>query len=184
MKTGSAYGPSKDGELFICTGPVLKDGVDGYIGRKNKVGVAKRFFKVILDYREPDLKMIAFILPHKEGLEDISVYAMTVRDAERITGFDFFPTLPHNMQEKLETELDMGKWGLKPGVRKYASPTVETAGTTVTLEQKLVRAVQNPTPQPDKNSDRIILFIAIGLGVILIMGGIVIFIGFRMNRRK
>ena len=42
---------------------------------------------------------------------DISVYAMTVRDAERITGFDFFPGLPDGIEEKLKTSLDMGKWG-------------------------------------------------------------------------
>ena len=40
---------------------------------------------------------------------------MTVRDAERITGFDFFPTLPDDIEEKLETELDMGKWGAESG---------------------------------------------------------------------
>ena len=51
--------------------------------------------------------------------------------------------------------------GLNQGVRQYASQKVEAVGSTSTLEEKLIEAVQNPPQQPDKNSDQIILFIAI-----------------------
>ena len=80
----------------------------------------------------------------------------------------------------METELDLGKWWLNPNAVKY-NREVETPAM---LEDKLIEEVQNPPQQPDKSSDQIILFIAIGLGAILIMGGILIFAGFRMNKRK
>jgi endonuclease G len=166
-------------EIYVVTGPVLKDEPSEFIGRKNRVAVAKRFYKIILDYKEPELKMVAFVIPHDASPGDISVYAMTVRDAERITGFDFFSSLPKDVQDKLETALDLGKWGLNPNAIKY-NKEIETPAT---LEDKLIQTVQTPTQHSEKRDDQIILFIVIGLGLLVIMGGVVIFIGIRMNKK-
>ena len=40
-------------EVYVVTGPVLADGPFETIG-ENKVAIPKRYFKVILDYREPE----------------------------------------------------------------------------------------------------------------------------------
>ena len=113
---------------------------------------------------------------------DISVYAMTVRDAERITGFNFFPALPDDIENKLETELDMGKWGLKPAAEKYVGQKVKTAKATEDYLNK-----PNPETQTlaKKEDEKNIFYIVLGLGVaVVVVLGIVIFIGIRMNKRK
>ena len=126
--------------------------------------------------------MIAFVIPHDAGPGDISVYAMTVRDAERITGCDFFSALPDDIENKLETELDMGKWGLNPDARKYASPKVETAKVPEDYLNKPKPETQTQAAMKDEKN---IFYVVVGLGVVMVVviGG-VIFIGLRMNRRK
>src|SRR5665647_2534240 len=52
--------------LFVITGPVLTSN-KGTIGT-NKVSVPKYYYKVILDYCQPDIKMIAFLLPNEKGV--------------------------------------------------------------------------------------------------------------------
>ena len=46
-----------NGEVYVVTGPVLTDGPYQEIGL-NGVDVPKRYFKVLLDYKEPELKAI------------------------------------------------------------------------------------------------------------------------------
>ena len=54
----------KDQELYVVTGHVLTDGPFISIGT-NEVLVPKRYFKVILDYLEPEIQAIGFILPNE-----------------------------------------------------------------------------------------------------------------------
>ena len=48
--------------MYVVTGPVLTEGPYETIG-ENEVAIPKRYYKVILDYKEPGLKAIGFILP-------------------------------------------------------------------------------------------------------------------------
>jgi hypothetical protein len=168
-------------EIYIVTGPVLKDNQMEFIGHKNKVAVAKRFYKIVLDYKQPELKMIAFVIPHDAAPGDISVYAMTVRDAERITGFDFFPALPDDIEEKLETSLDMVKWGLNQGAVKYANQWGKTAKAP---EDNLEKPKPETQTKAALEHEKKLFYNVMGAGVVIIVVlGIVIFIGIRMNRR-
>ena len=53
-----------NGEIYVVTDPVLTDGPYKKIG-ENEVSIPKRFYKVILDYKEPGLKAIGFIIPNQ-----------------------------------------------------------------------------------------------------------------------
>ncbi len=53
-----------EGSIYVVTGPVLSDGPYDTIG-ENEVSIPNQYYKVILDYREPDLKSIAFLLPNE-----------------------------------------------------------------------------------------------------------------------
>ena len=100
----------KNGRIFVVTGPVFyKNNEHGEIG-KNGVDIPDAYFKVVLDYREPGLKAIAFILPNQKSKKPISAYAVTVDQAEAITGIDFFPELPDNIEDKLEKQCNYNKW--------------------------------------------------------------------------
>ena len=52
--------------VYFVTGPILPDGPYETIG-ENEVAIPKRCFKVMLDYKEPGLKAIGFILPHEKS---------------------------------------------------------------------------------------------------------------------
>ena len=47
-------------EIYVVTGPVLTNGPYQTIGI-NKVAIPKHYYKVVLDYLEPELKAIGFI---------------------------------------------------------------------------------------------------------------------------
>lgn len=102
----------KNDRLFIVTGPVLKLGVDGKIG-KNKVGLPKYFYKVILDINDPDHKAIAFVIPNETSDKPLLDYAMSVDEVEEITEFDFFAFLLDDNKEKMvESNFDPDRWPL------------------------------------------------------------------------
>ena len=98
--------------IYVVTGPVLTDGPYETIG-ENKVAVPNYFYKVILDYSAPTVKAIGFIIPHENSKEPLSYFAVTVDEVENMTGLDFFPLLPDDEEEKLESSLDTTLWALK-----------------------------------------------------------------------
>lgn len=98
--------------IYVVTGPVLTDGPYDTIG-ENEVAVPKTFYKVVLDYTPPTIKAIGFIMPHENSKEPLSYFAVTVDEVEELTGLDFFPLLPDNEEERLESSLDTTLWALK-----------------------------------------------------------------------
>ena len=102
----------EDGSIYVVTGPVLTDGPYDTIG-ENGVAVPSYFYKVVLDYSEPTLKAIGFILPHENSKNPLSYFAVTVDEVEERTGLDFFPLLPDSTEEKLESSLDTSLWALR-----------------------------------------------------------------------
>ncbi|MFA5032460.1 MAG: DNA/RNA non-specific endonuclease [bacterium] len=72
----------------------------------------KYYYKVILDYDEPELKCIGFVLPNKSSTKPLSSYAVTIDSVEVLTGIDFFPALPDSLENAIEGKVEKGKWGL------------------------------------------------------------------------
>ncbi|KKL68435.1 hypothetical protein LCGC14_2124990, partial [marine sediment metagenome] len=64
-------------EVYVVTGPVLTDGPYEEIG-PNGVDVPKQYYKVVLDYKVPELKAIGFILPNQSSSLSLSTYAVPV----------------------------------------------------------------------------------------------------------
>ena len=82
-----------NGKVYVVTGPVLTDGPYETIG-ENEVAVPKQFYKVVLDYTDPEIKAIGFVLPNEGSDRALQSFAMSVDDVEEITGIDFYPRLP------------------------------------------------------------------------------------------
>ena len=101
-----------NGKIYIATGPILTDGPYKTIG-KNKVAVPKYFYKVILDYTEPEIKSIGFILPNEGSDKSLQSFATTVDKVEERTGLDFFYQLPDDIEAKIESTEDPTKWVFK-----------------------------------------------------------------------
>jgi endonuclease G len=88
-------------ELYVVTGPVLDGDYVKWIGN-NRVAVPKRFYKVILDPVEPDVKAVGFILAQEDYDEDFRDYAVSVDEVEQVTGLDFFYSLPNSVEDEIE----------------------------------------------------------------------------------
>lgn len=98
----------KYSDLYIVCGPILYKGKHKTIG-KNKVVVPEAFFKVVLRTGD-DPQAIGFIYKNTSGNRPKDSYVNTVDEVERITGIDFFPSLPDDVEKKVEAECDLGLW--------------------------------------------------------------------------
>jgi len=99
---------SRDDTLSIVVGPVLSPGLKK-IGH-NGVSVPEYYYKVILDYSEPEIKEIAFLMPNQKCNDDIFNYAVPVDSIEKVTGIDFFPNIPDTLEQRLEKQFSLEKW--------------------------------------------------------------------------
>lgn len=98
--------------LYIISGPVFS-GPRKTIGRENKIAVPDAFFKVLLDYTDPERKAIAFIIPHEMSEKRLQEFMVSVDEVERATGIDFFNEMINDVEEeKLESQLDKTKWNV------------------------------------------------------------------------
>ena len=97
-----------DGSVFVATGGILTNGLPT-IGR-NQVSVPRFYYKVILDYSEPGLKGIGFILPNKKSDKDIMSFAVPIDRVESRTGIDFFASLPDDIEARLESSFNALSW--------------------------------------------------------------------------
>jgi len=95
--------------VLIVTGPVLSKPPYPTIG-PDHVAVPEYFYKVILDYRLPEIKGIAFIVPNKKNKKSIESYACTIDEAEQISGIDFFPDLPDTEETTVESAINLALW--------------------------------------------------------------------------
>ena len=96
--------------VFVVTGPVLTDPIGSpYIGQTCRISVPQRFYKVLLDTASP-MRAIAFVLPNASSTQPLSYFAMSIDEAERITGIDFFPKLNDVQEAKIEKTLLLQQW--------------------------------------------------------------------------
>jgi endonuclease G, mitochondrial len=102
------YWASKYDGVFVVTGGVLKGNMKT-IGNE-KVAVPNQFYKVLIDINSGKVKMIAFLMPHKNSKEPLYKFVVSVDDIEKITGIDFFPQLEDTLENKLEAASDYKDW--------------------------------------------------------------------------
>lgn len=98
----------KYGDLYIVCGPILYKGKHKTIG-KNKVVVPEAFFKVVLRTGD-NPQAIGFIYKNTSGNRPKDSYVNTVDEVERITGIDFFSSLPDNVEKNVEATADIANW--------------------------------------------------------------------------
>lgn len=91
----------RDKGLYVVTGPVLKPGLPT-IGRKNRVAVPEQYYKVILYCQNPEIRMVGFLLKNEGSDLSLKNFVVPVDEIERLTGINFFPKIPDNLEKKLE----------------------------------------------------------------------------------
>ena len=68
--------------LYVVTGPVLKSGLK-VIGH-NQVAIPEYYYKVIIDYNDPEKKGIGFILANQESAIELSEAAVSIDEVEKL----------------------------------------------------------------------------------------------------
>lgn len=99
----------RDSALVIVAGPVLTATDREYIGEA-KVRVPAAFFKVILAPYLEHPRAIGFVYPNEHSPGRMDEYAVTVDYVEELTGFDFFASLPDDIENVVEQQCDFKTW--------------------------------------------------------------------------
>jgi endonuclease G len=100
----------KNKKLYVVSGPILGDGGKGKLA-KTHITIPNAYYKVLLDYTEPELKAIAFIVPNEVSYDPLFKYAVSIDEVEKQTGIDFFPNLLSRSEQKdLEGQLNIDLW--------------------------------------------------------------------------
>ena len=96
------------GDIYIVCGPLFYDQEHETIG-VNKVVVPEAFFKVILCLQGKS-KAIGFVVKNNAGTKRKDQYVNTVDEVERLTDYDFFPSLPDSIEAEVEAYSNLDDW--------------------------------------------------------------------------
>lgn len=108
LEQKTRYWASKYDGVYVVTGGVLSNDLES-IGKEN-VSVPKYFYKILLDNSRGKYKTIAFLLPHEDSEKPLNKFVVSIDKIEKMTGIDFFPRLPDNVENKLEQSSDYKNW--------------------------------------------------------------------------
>lgn len=98
----------KFGDIYIVCGPVLLNKEHETIG-ENEIVVPEAFFKVVLCLNGTP-KALGVICRNADGNKKQDLYYNSIDQVERITGYDFFPALPDELENSIESDVDMNLW--------------------------------------------------------------------------
>ena len=109
--------------LYVVKGgTVREDQISGYVRRNNgNMAIPKYYYMALLKVKNGTYSSIAFWMEHKEygysnehqaPLSEIRKDAVSVNQLERLTGINFFPNLPDDIEEVVEDQLIPSNWGL------------------------------------------------------------------------
>lgn len=102
----------RDSAIVIVAGPIYEKSDTKRIGDTG-VRVPSACFKVIIAPYLDHPRGIAFVYPNMTAPGNMENYVMTIRDVEKITGFDFFHNLPDDIEDAVETVSSFRDWNRK-----------------------------------------------------------------------
>lgn len=102
------YWSSKYDGIYVITGGILNDKLET-IGFEN-VAIPDYFYKILLDNRQGEYKLIAFLVPSQDSDKPLYEFVVTTDEIEKLTGIDFYPNLPDNIENQLENNSSYKDW--------------------------------------------------------------------------
>lgn len=99
----------RDSAIVIVAGPIYNDSDTKRIGSIG-VRVPGAFFKAFLAPYGNKPKAIAFIYPNSPSPGNMQDYAVSIDELEEITGYDFFSSLPDEIENKIEAKFSFIEW--------------------------------------------------------------------------
>jgi len=95
-----SYIKTESDTLFVVTGPLFISN-NGSIGKAN-VTVPSYFYKVVYS---PTMGGIGFLMPNQKISSNLQSWQISIELIESLTGIDFFPQLPKELQAKIESQM-------------------------------------------------------------------------------
>ena len=98
-----------NGSLLIVTGPVITGDMKR-LG-KNRIAIPKAFYKVLCYHTEKGYKGIGFLFENRDYKDNsLKSMAIPIDSVEKVTGIDFFPSIPDDQENEMEAAVDWGRW--------------------------------------------------------------------------
>lgn len=103
---------AKKETIYIVAGPIMyKESKQEKIGKEHKIEIPDAFFKVVLAGIESDQpRAIGFIFENKAESKKLDAYAKSIDEVESISGYDFFSTLPDEIENDIESGYNYSLW--------------------------------------------------------------------------
>lgn len=102
------YWSSAYDSVYVVTGPVLTADLPA-IGH-DKVSVPRYYYKVVLEYNPKGVQGIGFLLRNEASSAPLKSFAVSIDSVEQLTGIDFFPKLPDDVEENAENRYNENDW--------------------------------------------------------------------------
>jgi endonuclease G len=98
------------GKLYVVTGPVLADSPFPTFG-PSKVSIPERYYYVLLD--SADMRGAGFVMRNSMASGTLKQFSMSIDEVEEITGIDFFPALPDDQENAVESKFEADRWNFE-----------------------------------------------------------------------
>ena len=109
LKRGGTFETAKAGTFHSVTaGTSIPLFTHEKIG-SNKVSVPEAFFKVVLCLNGKP-KGLGLVVKNNAGTSKKDLYFNSIDEVERITGIDFFPILPNDLEKEVESTVNIDLW--------------------------------------------------------------------------
>lgn len=95
-------------ELYVVTGPLLRDGLPKVERAKNKPTIPVYYFKVVVD--KENKRAIGFLMPNKLCEGPTESYSVSIDSIETLTGINFFASFPDELENEIEKQKDVKPW--------------------------------------------------------------------------
>lgn len=97
------------GSVMIVAGPVIEDDLKR-LG-KNRVAIPRQFYKVVSTISDNKYTGIAFLMENKDYKKTpLKATAVPIDSIQKLTGIDFFHTLPDDLERAMEVSIDWKSW--------------------------------------------------------------------------
>jgi len=108
LEQKTRYWAKAYGTLYVITGGVLEKGLFT-IGDED-VAIPKQYFKIIARGSGRNMKIAAFLIPHKEDSAPLHSFLVPVDEIERLTRIDFFENMADKDEAVVEKKVAPRDW--------------------------------------------------------------------------
>ena len=98
--------------MWVVSGPIIGSNNYGTIG-EDRVVVPDAFFKAVMVVSGSLYSAIGFVMGNDSERYYLADCSMSINDLEALTGIDFFPALPDDIEDLVESDYDLSVWSIK-----------------------------------------------------------------------